>query len=71
MERQFSGKSFRNCGQPPEVFPFLRLDWNRGIPLPFARIFPFPGPFSQDGVKIWGMEFGVVNGERHSRPVGQ
>ena len=44
------------------------------MPLPFARIVPFPGPFPcfrARSSKICGMECWVVTGKRHSHPVGQ
>ena len=48
MERQFSGKPFGNCEQPPEVVLFFVWNGIREIILPFAKIVPFLGPFSQD-----------------------
>ena len=60
MERQFFGKSFRKCGQPPEVVHFSVRNGNREIRLPFKRIVSFPGPFSQDRVN---MQDGMLGGK--------
>ena len=51
MERQFSGKSFRKLWTTFRG-SFSVRNGNREIPLQFARIVPFPGPFSQDPVNM-------------------
>ena len=48
----FPENFFRNCGQPPEVVLFSVQNGIREMPLPFVRIVPFPGLFSQDRVNM-------------------
>ena len=70
MERQFSGKSFRKLwttsrGSP--LFPFgtefAKFSYHLREP-------SVSRPFLTRSSKILGMECCVVNGKRHSHPVG-
>ena len=44
----FPENLFGNCGQPPEVLHFFRLEWQSGN----LEIVPFSGPFSQNRVNM-------------------
>ena len=68
MERHFSENLFGNCGQPPgsPLFPF-GAEFGK---LPYLTICDSCS-VSRPFLVIFGMECQVVNGKRHSHPVGQ
>ena len=61
---------FGNCGQPPEVVLFFRSERNSQNALTICKNPSVSRPFLTRSSKICGMECCVVNGKRHSHPVG-
>ena len=65
----FPENLFGNCG-PPEVVLFFRLERNLRNALTICENPSVSRPFLTRSSKICGMECCVVNGKRHSHPVG-
>ena len=69
MERPFPENLFGNCGQPPEIVLFFRLERNSRNAVTICENPSVSRPFLTRSSKICGMECSVANGKRHSHPV--
>ena len=66
----FPENLFGNCRQPPKVVLFFRSERNSRNALTICENPSVSRPFLTRSSKICGMECCVVNGKRHSHPVG-
>ena len=66
----FPENLFGNCGQPPEIVLFFRSEQISPNALTICENPCVSRPFLKRSSKICGMECCVVNGKRHSHPVG-